>query len=260
MVSESQPVFSEPRLHNNKLINSMSIEASHTIAPKSWRGNYKNRDRSDEIGVKRGRLTVLSFAGVNKHRAALVNVACECGKEFVTTLTSIKKGASSSCGCFRLEKFREAATSHGFCSRKNPRPEYAIWTAMKQRCSNPKTKWFHNYGGRGIRVCERWKNSFENFYADMGPRPSPLHTIDRFPDNDGNYEPDNCKWSTRKEQQRHRRANVFIVVDGAKMIMSEAQRKTQGCLRAKVKLMKRDGVTDFQYRGHQVVLLTPDAG
>lgn len=77
-------------------------------------------------------------------------------------------------------------------------PEYGIWRTMKARCQNPKLRQFTNYGGRGITVCERWQK-FDSFYADMGPRPSPLHSIDRR-DNDGNYEPLNCRWATRAQQ------------------------------------------------------------
>ncbi|HEX7893188.1 MAG TPA: hypothetical protein VF447_03285 [Terriglobales bacterium] len=84
--------------------------------------------------------------------------------------------------------------------------EYRAWAGMIQRCTNPKHARWADWGGRGITVCERWR-SFENFYADMGNRPSPAHSLDRFPDNDGNYEPGNVRWATRSEQQLNKRPN-----------------------------------------------------
>lgn len=88
-------------------------------------------------------------------------------------------------------------------------PSYKAWQSIKQRCLNPKTKGFESYGGRGIMICDRWLESFENFLADVGERPSLLHSIDRFPNNDGNYEPGNVRWATRAEQQRNRRNTVL---------------------------------------------------
>ena len=86
-------------------------------------------------------------------------------------------------------------------------PEYKSWITMRQRCLNPNKDCYHYYGGRGITVCHRWRNSFENFLEDMDPRPSPELTLERN-NNDGNYEPDNCKWATRKEQSQNRRIMI----------------------------------------------------
>lgn len=93
--------------------------------------------------------------------------------------------------------------SGGYLKNKSKTPEYQAWASMRQRCLNPKSQRFHDYGGRGITVCKEWE-SFEQFYADMGPRPSSDHSIDRI-DNDSGYSPVNCKWSTRSEQQKNKR-------------------------------------------------------
>jgi hypothetical protein len=91
-----------------------------------------------------------------------------------------------------------------------PTPEYEAWHQMKSRCLNSKDKRFKDYGGRGIAICERWQNSYEMFLADMGRRPSPQHSLDRFPNNDGDYEPTNCRWATRSEQQQNKRVGILM--------------------------------------------------
>ena len=100
-------------------------------------------------------------------------------------------------------------------------PEYRHWINMKSRCFNPNVPNFKNYGGRGITVCERWKDDFSAFFADMGPRPSKRHTIDR-KENSGNYEPKNCRWATHSEQGRNRRGNRLVNIDDKTMTLAEA--------------------------------------
>lgn len=108
----------------------------------------------------------------------------------------------------------------------NRTPEYAAWVNMKERCGNPKLRDYHRYGGRGIRVCDRWNDSYEAFLSDMGRRPSPSHSLDRYPNSDGNYEPGNCRWATRIEQARNKSDNRRVIVNGAAVCITEAAEMT----------------------------------
>lgn len=99
--------------------------------------------------------------------------------------------------------------------------EYQSWVGIKDRCLNPNHKSWHNYGGRGIKICKRWRHSFKNFLDDMGPKPSARHTIDRYPDKNGHYEPNNCRWATHKEQARNRRDNVLLTFKGQTKCLQE---------------------------------------
>lgn len=142
-----------------------------------------------------GRWTIIGEAPKSKAGQRRVLCRCACGTEKIVQAQSIIDGASRSCECGRLE----VVTKHGMSSRS----EYRIWAGMRARCSRPSNPLYKNYGARGIAVCERW-NSFLAFLADMGPRPTSAHSIDRI-DNDGNYEPGNCRWATAIEQIHNQR-------------------------------------------------------
>ena len=106
---------------------------------------------------------------------------------------------------------------HGHTASLKRTPEYYAWQNMRSRCTNSKRKDWPQYGGRGITVCERWMNSFEAFFSDMGPRPSGEHSLDRYPNQDGNYEPSNCRWATKDEQMQNTRATARIAFNGETM-------------------------------------------
>ncbi len=165
----------------------------------------------DITGKRSGMLTIVSRAyprvqprGDKRHRW---NCKCDCGASVIVDAAHLN-GRTTSCGCRWWNSIHEAGVIHGQARVGKTTSEFVIWCAMIDRCRNSNNKDFKHYGGRGISVCGRWVKSFANFFSDMGPRPQGL-SIDR-KDNDGNYEPGNCRWATRSEQNRNKRSKLKI--------------------------------------------------
>lgn len=156
--------------------------------------------------------------------ARLIECLCDCGNIKVFWLGNVKSGKSSSCGCQAAEKIRKARTTHGESSRRRRgavTAEYRVWSHMIGRCHDQNDGAYHNYGGRGILVCDRWRNSYQHFLKDMGRRPTSKHQIDRT-DNSLGYHPVNCKWVSYSEQCRNKRTNRYVNVNGKVMILKDA--------------------------------------
>lgn len=160
----------------------------------------------DLIGQKFGHLTAQAAVRARRGRAWLC--MCDCGSSVIVVTRDLRSGNTRSCGC------REGFRSHGHSNTRT----HDIWVAMRGRCNNQRSASYRHYGGRGIQVCARW-DSYENFLADMGVAPAGL-SLER-EDNDGNYEPGNCRWATRKEQMRNTRANRRITFRGETRLLVE---------------------------------------
>jgi hypothetical protein len=169
------------------------------------------------IGAVFERWTVLSECGRSEQGHRLLRCRCECGAERVVLGASLTSGRSNSCSCRKIAN----TTTHGMTGSR----EIQCWRNMISRCYYEKSSEFPSYGGRGITVCDRWRESFENFYSDMGAKPSRLHSIDRI-DNDGSYEPENCRWATLAEQNTNKRSNRKITAFGVTKCLVEWSRQT----------------------------------
>lgn len=178
----------------------------------------KDKRFRDRTGIRRGLMTVLGYAGkryIGSHSSEWW-AKCDCGTVKKVFTASIDSFQVKSCGCVKRKKDKERYLRHGMVYS----PEYAAWSKLKSRCLNASDKAYKYYGGRGIKVCERWACLFENFYEDMGPRPSEKHSIDRI-NGDGDYEPGNCRWASRTVQNRNRKCNRFIEFNGKTQCISE---------------------------------------
>lgn len=181
-------------------------------------------DAIDISGRRIGRLMVLGAVErrlqANGKKRLLWQCRCDCGSNIVAEGGHLRKGHTRSCGCLRNELSAQRTAlrkTHG----ESHTVEYGIWASMKDRCQATSGRVSKDYGERGIIVCEKWKNSFDYFLADIGRRPSNLYSLDRYPDNDGNYEPGNVRWTTREQQMNNRRNNVIVTALGQTKPLAE---------------------------------------
>lgn len=164
-----------------------------------------------------GRLTVGSLGPSTKHGKRRWHCVCECGAKVLVVGAQLTSGHTTSCGCFARDLARTTKLKHGRAGT----PEYHAWWNMIARCTNPENAYYRDYGGRGIRVCERWLNSFESFLEDVGERPGVGYSLDRYPDQNGNYEPENVRWATANQQCRNLRTNVLLTLNGKSATAAE---------------------------------------
>ncbi len=181
-------------------------------------------------GIRIGRLSVVERDMSKK--TIYWKCVCDCGKKNSVQASRLIRRLTNSCGCINLEM----RTSHGMTKSR----EYACWQNIKARCYFKKHKSYPQYGGSGVKVCDRWINSFENFIHDMGKKPSKTHSIERI-NNKGDYEPSNCRWATRSEQDRNKSTNKYLEYKGLKLIESDWAKRlgiSRCTLRDRLKIYK----------------------
>jgi hypothetical protein len=180
---------------------------------------------ADLTGRIFGRLTVMSeYSARTTSGKVRWECACRCGRIITTVSGDLNSGNTQSCGCLKIEMIQQIGLGRVTHGMKGT-PEYSSWRAMKNRCYRQSNNNYKDYGGRGITVCDRWLNSFEAFYEDMGPRPSLKYSIERR-ENNGNYEKSNCYWATDTEQANNKRNNILYEYGDEKLTLSEISVKT----------------------------------
>lgn len=208
------------RTENGRLYEARNcIQCGSTLAARIDRlGRVVRSPARDSVkaGDRFGRWVILE-----RPDSKTVAARCDCGRERRVYLEHVRRGVSLSCGCVAAEKASERNRTHGLSKT----PEFRIWQGIKARCKYLNYEYSQRYALRGITVCDRWRESFENFLADVGLRPSEMHSIDRI-DNDKGYEPGNCRWATKAEQHANRCCTRRIEAFGKNLRLDEWESET----------------------------------
>lgn len=181
-----------------------------------------NGNKLDLTNQRFGYLVALRPVGSTR-RGVQWACRCDCGVELIVGGWLLRGGKKKAC-CVAGHKWRSDYYDRNPGLTRLHSKEYSVFRGMWDRCVNKKNDSYKDYGGRGIKVCERWRE-FKNFFEDMGKRPTDRHTLDRFPDNNGNYEPGNCRWATPDEQRRNMRSSVYVNYDGNKVLLLDLVEK-----------------------------------
>lgn len=214
-------------LRCGKIYDVRSDHIGHSLCCQECRSKDKIKDLS---GRRFGRLIALEYFGRSNGRT-LWRCLCDCGKESIVGYSALISGNTRSCGCLEKENLHseEFKRSHrksaslSFNTNLREHPLYGLWSSMLTRCYNENSIHYKNYGGRGIRVCDRWlpeNMGFENFVNDMGPRIDKSYTLDRI-DNDGNYCPENCRWATIGQQSNNKRDSIIVFYDEKRIFLTD---------------------------------------
>jgi len=188
-----------------------------------------SKNKSYKIGNVYNKLKIIEFSHRDSKSLIFVKCLCECGNHKIMNLSNIKRGMSKTCGCSKSIMNKKRENYHGLTNT----PEYQSWRNLKSRCCNKSISNYKNYGGRGITVCDRWLANFTNFLEDMGKKPSPVHQIDRI-NNNGNYEPSNCRWVTPKVNSNNRSNSYTWYVLGQRYKTASEAGKLLGVSRATI--------------------------